>query len=72
MNLSIALVALIFPASSISVIFRERTSSIIYKNYIKMREGMGQPDQRLGGFYIDLMWLGSREYNMAMLHRGCA
>ena len=24
-----------------------RTSSIIYKNYIEMREGMGQPGQQL-------------------------
>jgi hypothetical protein len=29
-------------ASSISAIFRTRTSSIIYKNYITIREGMGQ------------------------------
>jgi len=28
------------PASSISAIFRIRTSSIIYKNYIEMREGI--------------------------------
>jgi hypothetical protein len=25
----------------------------------------------LGGFHIDLMWLGGREYNMARSHRGC-
>jgi len=39
------------PASSISAIFRERTSSIIYKNYIKMREEMGQP---VNDFWLSL------------------
>jgi hypothetical protein len=33
--------------SSISALFRMRTSSIIYNNYIEKREGMGQPGQRL-------------------------
>ena len=33
-------------ASSISAIFGKRTRSIIYKNYIEMREGMDQPGQQ--------------------------
>jgi hypothetical protein len=35
------------PAISISSIIRTRISSIIYKNYIEIMEGMGPPDQRL-------------------------
>jgi len=35
------------PASSISAILRIRTSLIIYKNYIEMREGMGQMGQQI-------------------------
>jgi hypothetical protein len=31
------------PANNISAIFRTRTSSIIYENYIEVREIMGQP-----------------------------
>jgi hypothetical protein len=33
--------------SSISAIFRTRTSSIIYQNYIEIREGMGNPGRLL-------------------------
>jgi hypothetical protein len=35
------------PASSISAIFRTKTSSIMYKNYIEKREGMGEAGQKL-------------------------
>jgi hypothetical protein len=37
----------LLPASSILVIFGTRTSSIIYKDYIEMREVMAQPGQWL-------------------------
>ena len=41
-------------ASSISAIFGKRTRSIIYKNYIEMREGMDQPGQQI--------WLPLKKY----------
>ena len=35
------------PVSSISDIFSRKASAILFKNYIEMREVMGQPGQRL-------------------------
>jgi hypothetical protein len=47
------------PASSISAIFRTRTSAITYKQYIEMKEGMGQTGQLYGE-----LWEGKKRFSL--------
>ena len=63
------------PVISISAIFRTRTSSIVYKNYINMKERMCQPEAKTFDCHVRIGRVGTlnlfffSSYNASSLFR---